>query len=76
MLVESKSTDAFDHVVCQPLAGIDNNKQLLILLADASLQPAPPAEVSKGKKDKSGKKRADAASVDAKNAAQAPKAAP
>jgi rod shape-determining protein MreC len=76
VLVENKSTDAFDHVVCQPLAGINNNKQLLILLADASLQPARPAEDSKGKKDKSGKKRADAASVDTKNTTQQPKPAP
>ena len=76
MLVENKSTDAFDHVVCQPLAGIDNHKQLLILLADASLQPAPPAaEDSKTKKDKSGKKRADAAAASTKNATQ-PKLAP
>lgn len=77
ILVENKSTDAFDHVVCQPLAGIDNHKQLLILLADASLQPAPPAaEDSKAKKDKSGKKRADAAAASTKNAPQQPKLAP
>lgn len=77
VLVENKSTDAFDHVVCQPLAGIDNNKQLLILLADASVQPAPPAaEDGKTKKDKSGKKRADAASVNPKNTTQPPKLAP
>ncbi|HJV02356.1 MAG TPA: rod shape-determining protein MreC [Burkholderiaceae bacterium] len=77
VLVENKSTDAFDHVVCQPLAGIDNNKQLLILLADASLQPAPPTtEDGKAKKDKSGKKHADAASVNTKNVMQQPKAAP
>lgn len=76
VLVENKSTDAFDHVVCQPLAGIDNNKQLLILLADASLQPAPPAEDGKVRKDKSGKKRADAASANAINTPQQPRVAP
>ena len=77
ILVESKSTDAFDHVVCQPLAGIDNHKQLLILLTDASLQPAPPAiEDSKTKKDKSGKKRADAAGAGAKTAMPQAKVAP
>ncbi len=35
--VESKSNDAFARIVCQPMAGIDRNRQLLILLADANL---------------------------------------
>ena len=74
VLVESKSNDAFDHVVCQPLAGMNNHKQLLILLADASLQPAAPAEEPKGKK--SGKKRADAAGVNAQGAPPQTKVAP
>lgn len=39
--VESKSGDAFARIVCQPMAGINRNRQLLILLADGSL-PAEP----------------------------------
>lgn len=74
VLVENKSTDAFDHVVCQPVAGINKNKQLLILLADARLQPPAPADEPKVKK--SGKKRADAASADAPGAPAPTKAAP
>jgi rod shape-determining protein MreC len=35
--VESKSGDAFARIVCQPMAGINRNRQLLILLADGSL---------------------------------------
>jgi rod shape-determining protein MreC len=35
--VESKSGDAFARIVCQPLAGINRNRQLLILLADGTL---------------------------------------
>jgi len=37
--VENKSGDAFAHIVCQPSAGIDRNRQLLILLADAHIAP-------------------------------------
>ena len=37
--VENKSGDAFARIVCQPSAGIDRNRQLLILLADASIAP-------------------------------------
>jgi rod shape-determining protein MreC len=35
--VENKSGDAFARIVCQPLAGINRNRQLLILLADGAL---------------------------------------
>ncbi len=34
-LVENKSSDNFAHIVCQPAAGIDRNRQLMILLVDA-----------------------------------------
>ena len=37
--VENKSGDAFARIVCQPSAGIDRNRQLLILLADAHIAP-------------------------------------
>ena len=53
--VESKSNDAFAHITCQPAAGVDRNRQLLILLVD----PRPPREEpeeQKDKKDKSGKR--------------------
>jgi rod shape-determining protein MreC len=37
--VESVAQGAFGRVVCQPLAGIDRHRQLLIVMSD---QPAPP----------------------------------
>ncbi len=55
--VESKSNDAFARIVCQPLAGIDRNRQLLILLTEASFPQRPPAEEPRDKKDRLGKKR-------------------
>jgi rod shape-determining protein MreC len=39
--VESKSNDAFARIVCQPLAGIDRNRQLLILLTAENFPPRP-----------------------------------
>jgi rod shape-determining protein MreC len=55
--VENKSGDAFARISCQPMAGIDRNRQLLILLAENKFPPPPPQEETKdGKKDK-GKKR-------------------
>jgi rod shape-determining protein MreC len=48
--VETKSADTFARIVCQPAAGIDRNRQLLILLADTKL-PARPEEESKDKKE-------------------------
>jgi rod shape-determining protein MreC len=54
--VENKSTDAFARISCQPLAGIDRNRQLLILLAENKFPPPPPEETRDGKKEK-GKKR-------------------
>jgi rod shape-determining protein MreC len=59
--VESKSSDAFAHIVCQPSAGIDRNKQLLILLVDAKVPRPEPEDTGKDKKDKSGKRRLDSA---------------
>lgn len=53
--VETKSSATFAHIVCQPSAGIDRNKQLLILLADTKLPPRPDEE-SKEKKDKFAKR--------------------
>jgi rod shape-determining protein MreC len=76
--VESKSSDAFARIVCQPLAGIDRNRQLLILLTEAKLPPRPAPEEPKDKKDKAAQKRAaDSAKEASKQAAKdAPKEPP
>ncbi|WP_395822548.1 rod shape-determining protein MreC [Collimonas sp.] len=42
--VESKSTDAFAHIVCEPVAGIDRHTQLLILLVDPNPVARPDDE--------------------------------
>ncbi|MES2153299.1 MAG: rod shape-determining protein MreC [Pseudomonadota bacterium] len=42
--VESSVGGAFGRVVCQPLAGIDRHRQLLILMALSEVAPRPPAE--------------------------------
>jgi rod shape-determining protein MreC len=42
--VESVAQGAFGRVVCQPLAGIDRHRQLLIVMSDQPAQPRPPAE--------------------------------
>jgi rod shape-determining protein MreC len=54
--VEHKSNDAFAHILCQPSAGIDRNRQLLILLVDTAM-PSRPAPEDLEKKDKLGRKR-------------------
>ncbi len=56
--VESKSSDAFARIVCLPVAGIDRNRQLLILLTEVNFPPRAPAEEGRDKKDKTGRKRA------------------
>lgn len=45
--VENSAGRTFGNVVCQPLAGIDRNRQLLILMELPKLAPRPPAEVLK-----------------------------
>jgi rod shape-determining protein MreC len=55
--VENKSTDAFARIVCQPLAGIDRHRQLLILLTESNIPPRLAAEDAKDKKEKFGKRR-------------------
>ena len=52
--VETMASGTFGRILCQPLAGIDRNRQLLILLVDMSVQPRPAPEEST---DKSGRKR-------------------
>lgn len=39
--VETRSSDAFARIVCEPLAGINRNRQLLILLAKTELPMDP-----------------------------------
>ncbi|MES2018569.1 MAG: rod shape-determining protein MreC [Pseudomonadota bacterium] len=45
--VENSSTGAFGGVLCQPLAGIDRHRQLLILMALPELAVRPPDDVFK-----------------------------
>jgi rod shape-determining protein MreC len=42
--VESVGQGAFGRVVCQPLAGIDRNRQLLIVMSQQAKPPRPAAE--------------------------------
>jgi rod shape-determining protein MreC len=45
--VENVGQGAFGHVVCQPLAGIDRNRQLLIVMSREAKPPRPPSEAAK-----------------------------
>jgi rod shape-determining protein MreC len=45
--VESVAQGAFGRVVCQPLAGIDRHRQLLIVMSDQPATPRPPEPVAK-----------------------------
>ncbi|WP_090187127.1 MULTISPECIES: rod shape-determining protein MreC [unclassified Duganella] len=42
--VENSAGGSFGGVICQPLAGIANNTQLLILMSTPEMPPRPPAE--------------------------------
>ena len=42
--VENSAGGSFGGVICQPLAGVANNTQLLILMSTPELPPRPPAE--------------------------------
>jgi rod shape-determining protein MreC len=55
--VETKSSDAFAHIVCLPAAGVDRHKQLLILLVEQSMPPRPEPEGPPDKGDKLLKRR-------------------
>ena len=73
--VEAKSNDAFAHITCQPAAGVDRNRQLLILL----VEPRPPREEPEENKDhgKPGRRTLSAeAGAAAPGAAAAPVTAP
>jgi rod shape-determining protein MreC len=78
--IETKSTDAFARIVCQPAAGIDRNRQLLILLTDGTPPPHPLTEETRDRKpgkrpslalSESGKETKDAKETN-KEAAAAP----
>lgn len=68
--VESKSNDAFARIVCQPTAGVDRNKQLLILLAEPKAAPRPPPEDPKEKSSRSSRARQRDAASTGKDAAK------
>jgi rod shape-determining protein MreC len=73
--VENSATGAFGHVVCQPLAGIGRNTQLLILMSSPDLLPRPPEEqVQTGRGGKMGPSKDQPVSV--KPAAPPPIVAP
>jgi len=42
--VENSAGGSFGGVVCQPLAGIQNNTQLLVLMSTADIPPRPPED--------------------------------
>lgn len=75
--VESSAAGAFGRVVCQPLAGIDRNRQLLILMSPPDQLPRPAAEPPKVVGKKTGlPKMAPLNLASAAPAAGQPKAAP
>jgi len=50
--VESKASTTFEIVLCTPLAGIEQHKQLLILLVDTGQLAPPESEEERTKKEK------------------------
>lgn len=54
--VENKATTTFENVLCSPTAGIDRNKQLLILLVETDQLARPDTEEVKAKKEKFNRK--------------------
>ncbi|RZA34637.1 MAG: rod shape-determining protein MreC [Lysobacteraceae bacterium] len=44
--VENVAAGAFGRVVCQPLAGIDRHRQLLVIMSQSNLPPRPRAEAA------------------------------
>jgi len=45
--VENVAQGAFGRVICQPLAGIDRHRQLLVVMSDQPATPRPPEEAPK-----------------------------
>lgn len=54
--VENKATTQFENILCTPSAGIDRNKQLLILLVSSNNLPRPDTEDIRVKKEKLNRK--------------------
>jgi len=54
--VESKAVATFETVLCAPLAGINRNRQLLILQVSTSDLPRPDSEETRAKKEKINRK--------------------
>ena len=45
MTVDTKTSDAFARILCEPAAGVSRHRQLLVLLGDpAAMPPMPPPE--------------------------------
>ncbi|GJI95123.1 rod shape-determining protein MreC [Duganella caerulea] len=78
--VENSAAGSFGGVVCQPLAGISNHTQLLILMSAPEMPPRPPDEEARALKKHNNKmapvKEAPKEGVDPAPAGTAPAAAP
>ena len=72
-VVENNANGAFGRVVCQPLAGIGRNTQLLVLMSAPDITPRPPVEEVKVAK-KHTSKMAPIKDAPAANPAPAPAA--
>ncbi len=42
--VSDKASGSFNYILCRPLAGLDRNRQVLVLLTDTNIAPRPPEE--------------------------------
>jgi rod shape-determining protein MreC len=51
--VENKATTTLENILCAPVAGIDKNKQLLILQVSTTNLPRPDTEDVRAKKKNS-----------------------
>ncbi|MFZ6773844.1 rod shape-determining protein MreC [Undibacterium sp. SXout7W] len=56
MQVENKTSNTFENILCVPAAGIDKNKQLLVLLVSTDNLPRPDTEDIRAKKEKLNRK--------------------
>lgn len=55
--IENKTGDAFAHILCQPSAGVDRNRQLLVLLTEPNTSVRPPDEQGRDYKERGTRKR-------------------
>jgi len=74
--VENKVADAFAHIMCEPLAGLGNHRQLLILLTEAKPLPLIDVEEKEAGKDRPGTRAARARAKQASRAPEKPPAPP